>query len=99
VWSQDASGRVHTPAEPVVLAATLALIPVLIVEADANSAVWQRAAEVANWFIWAVFAIELGAVLIVASRGRRSPGCDWPAFSASLASGSSSAVRCKPSVA
>jgi hypothetical protein len=34
-WTQDDSGRVHTPFEPVVLAATLALIPVLILEADA----------------------------------------------------------------
>lgn len=30
MWTQDDSGRVHTPFEPVVLAATLALIPVLI---------------------------------------------------------------------
>lgn len=27
MWTQDESGRVHTPLEPVVLAATLALIP------------------------------------------------------------------------
>ena len=31
MWKQDESGRVHTPLEPVVLGATLALIPVLIV--------------------------------------------------------------------
>jgi hypothetical protein len=36
MWQQDESGRVHTPFEPVVLAATLALIPVLIIEADAT---------------------------------------------------------------
>lgn len=29
VWQQDETGRVRTPLEPVVLAATLALIPVL----------------------------------------------------------------------
>jgi hypothetical protein len=34
VWTQDESGRVHTPLEPLVLAATLALIPVLILERD-----------------------------------------------------------------
>jgi hypothetical protein len=51
MWEQDESGRVHTPVEPVVLAATLALIPVLIIEADATSAGWQRFAEVANWTI------------------------------------------------
>jgi hypothetical protein len=31
-------GRVHTPLEPLVLAATLALIPVLIIEFDAPAA-------------------------------------------------------------
>ncbi len=41
MWKQDENGRVHTPLEPVVLAATLALIPVLIVEADATSHRWQ----------------------------------------------------------
>jgi hypothetical protein len=68
MWKQDESGRVHTPFEPVVLAATLALIPVLIIEADAKSEGWQRFAEAANWLIWAVFAIEIAAVLIVAPR-------------------------------
>ena len=34
VWRQDESGHVHTPLEPVVLAATLALIPILILEAE-----------------------------------------------------------------
>jgi hypothetical protein len=37
MWKQDDSGRVHTPLEPVVLVATLALIPVLIIEADATT--------------------------------------------------------------
>jgi hypothetical protein len=36
MWRQDESGRVHTPLEPLVLAATLALIPVVIIEADAT---------------------------------------------------------------
>lgn len=68
MWHQDESGRVHTPFEPIVLAATLALIPVLIIEADAKSEGWQTFAEVANWAIWAVFAIELVAVLVAATR-------------------------------
>jgi hypothetical protein len=68
VWTQDDSGRVHTPFEPVVLAATLALIPVLIVEADASSDGWQMFAYVTNCAIWAVFAVELAAVLVVARR-------------------------------
>jgi voltage-gated potassium channel len=77
VWTQDESGRVHTPFEPLVLAATLALIPVLIIEADAKSSGWQRFAEVANWVIWAVFAVELGAVLVVASRKRAALRAHW----------------------
>jgi hypothetical protein len=77
VWTQDDSGRVHTPLEPVVLAATLALIPVLIIEADTTSEGWHRFAEVANWLIWAVFAIELAAVLIVAPRKRAALRAHW----------------------
>ena len=51
MWKQDESGRVHTPLEPVVLGATLALIPVLIIEADTSSNAWQEVATVANWII------------------------------------------------
>lgn len=76
MWKQDESGRVHTPLEPVVLAATLALIPVLIIEADATSRWWQQFATVANWIIWAVFAVELAAVLIFAPRN--GPLCSAP---------------------
>ena len=77
MWRQDDSGRVHTPLEPVVLVATLCLIPVLIIEADATSRGWQQFAEVANWVIWAIFAIELAAVLIVASRKRAAFRAHW----------------------
>ena len=77
MWTQDESGRVHTPLEPVVLAATLALFPVLIIESDATSEGWQRFAEVANWAIWAVFAFELAAVLIVAPRKRAALRAHW----------------------
>jgi voltage-gated potassium channel len=76
-WTQDDSGRVHTPFEPIVFAATLALIPVLIIEADAHSERWQRFAEVANWIIWALFTIELAAVLIVAPRKRAALRAHW----------------------
>jgi len=76
MWQQDESGRVHTPLEPIVLAATLALIPVLILEADAEGS-WQTAAFVANWFIWVVFALELGAVLVVATRKRAALRAHW----------------------
>ena len=36
VWEQSESGRVRHPFEPVILAATLAMIPVLIIERDAT---------------------------------------------------------------
>jgi voltage-gated potassium channel len=77
MWEQGESGRVHTPLEPVVLAATLALIPVLILEADATSAGWQRFARVANWIIWAIFATELGAILVVATRKKAALRAHW----------------------
>lgn len=76
-WEQDESGRVHTPFEPIVLVATLALIPVLILEADATTEGWQRVALVGNWIIWAVFAIELAAVLIVAHRKWAAVRAHW----------------------
>ncbi len=77
MWRQDESGRVHTPLEPIVLAATLALIPVLIIEADAKSDGWQRFAEAANWAIWGIFAFELVAVLVAASRKRAALRAHW----------------------
>jgi voltage-gated potassium channel len=76
MWSQDESGRVHTPLEPVVLAATLALIPVLIVEASASGG-WQAGAFFVNWLIWGVFAFELGAILVVADRKRAALRSHW----------------------
>ena len=76
VWTQDDSGRVRTPLEPLVLAATLALIPVLILE-NAASGVWQTAAFMGNWPIWAVFAFELGAVLVVARRRGAALRAHW----------------------
>jgi voltage-gated potassium channel len=76
-WQQDGSGRVHTPLEPVVLAATLALVPVLIIETDATSGSWQQVALVANWVIWAFFVAELAAVLVFAPRKRAALRAHW----------------------
>jgi voltage-gated potassium channel len=76
MWFQDDSGRVHTPLDPVVLAATLALIPVFIIEIDTTGA-WQQAAFFANWLIWGVFAIELAAILIVATNRRAALRYHW----------------------
>jgi len=77
MWRQDESGRVHTPLEPVVLGATLALIPVLIIEADATSHAWQEVATVANWIIWAIFLAELATVLVIAPRKRAALRAHW----------------------
>jgi voltage-gated potassium channel len=77
MWKQDESGRVHTPFEPLVLAATLALIPVLIIEADTTSDGWLTFTVVANWIIWAIFAIELTAVLVYAKRKRAALRAHW----------------------
>jgi voltage-gated potassium channel len=67
---------VRTPLEPYVLAATLLLIPVLILQADASGRL-LTAANIANWLIWAVFAIELAAVLIVAGRKGAALPAHW----------------------
>jgi hypothetical protein len=48
-----------------------------IIESDATSEGWQRFADVANWTIWAVFAIELTAVLIVAQRKKAALRAHW----------------------
>jgi voltage-gated potassium channel len=77
MWKQDESGRVHTPLEPVVLGATLALIPVLIIEADTTSQTWRDVATLANWVIWAIFASELAAVLVYAPRKRAALRAHW----------------------
>jgi voltage-gated potassium channel len=76
MWRQDESGRVHTPLEPVVLAATLLLIPVLILEADAEGG-WLTFAYFANWVIWGIFAVELVAILYVAERRRAALRAHW----------------------
>src|SRR5262249_34544228 len=73
---QDASGRVRTPLEPVVLAATLALIPVLILDADASGG-WHTVAFLANWLIWAVFVVELVFILVVAQRKAAALRAHW----------------------
>ena len=68
MWEQAESGRVTHPFEGAVLVATLAMIPILIIQRDATSSGWQNFAEAANWVIWAVFSAELAFVLTVAPR-------------------------------
>jgi hypothetical protein len=69
---QAPDGRVRHAFEPIVIAATLALIPVLVIESDVRSEGWQTFANVANWVIWGVFLAELGFILIVAEEGCRA---------------------------
>jgi voltage-gated potassium channel len=77
MWEQSESGRVKTPFEPIVLAASLSMIPVLIIEADAKSEGWKTFAQVANWAIWVVFAAELAFILAVAPRKRAALRAHW----------------------
>jgi voltage-gated potassium channel len=77
VWEQTESGRVTHPFEPAVLVATLAMIPVLIIERDSTSSGWLAFAQVANWMIWAIFAAELSFVLVVAERKRAALRAHW----------------------
>jgi voltage-gated potassium channel len=77
MWQQDPSGRVTTPFEPLILAATLAMIPVLIVERDVKSHEWQTFAQAANWLIWGIFAAEIVAILVVAPRKKAALRAHW----------------------
>jgi hypothetical protein len=96
VWEQLDNGRVVHRFESVVLAATLAVIPVLVIESDVKSSGWQTFAYAANWLIWSVFLAELVFVLIVAPRKKAALRAHWldvgivlvtaPAFGRFLAS-------------
>jgi voltage-gated potassium channel len=76
VSSQDESGRVQTPFEHVTLAATLALIPVLVIEWNATGA-WKTGAFAANWAIWVIFAVDFAWVMAVAPRKRAALRAHW----------------------
>jgi voltage-gated potassium channel len=77
MWQQLSSGRVVHRFEWVVLAATLAIIPVLVVETDVQSAGWRAAATASNWIIWAIFLADLAFVLTVAPRRRAALRAHW----------------------
>jgi voltage-gated potassium channel len=77
MWTQDESGHVRTPFEPLILGATLAMIPVIIIERDARSEGWRMFGQVANWMIWGIFAIELLTILIVAPRKLDALRAHW----------------------
>jgi hypothetical protein len=77
MWQQAPNGRVSHPFEPLILAATLAMIPVLIIDYDDESGGWLTFARVANWVIWALFAAELVFILIVAPRKMAAVRAHW----------------------
>jgi voltage-gated potassium channel len=77
MWEQAESGRVTHPFEPLVLIATLAMIPILIIQRDATSQGWQTFADVANWVIWVIFAVELALILGVAPRKKAALRAHW----------------------
>lgn len=77
MWEQSESGRISHPFEPLILAATLLMIPVLIIERDASSEGWRTFAQVSNWAIWAIFAAEALFVLWVAPRKRAAVRAHW----------------------
>ena len=76
-WEQLDSGRVRHRFEPIVLVATLALIPIFIVEAEAKSSAWRDLAFAANWLVWLVFAAELALILVVAPRKGAALRAHW----------------------
>jgi voltage-gated potassium channel len=76
-WTQAQSGRVTHSLEPLVLAAALAIIPVVVIQTDVHSGVWVTVASVANWVIWAIFLGELVFVLTVAERKQAAVRAHW----------------------
>jgi voltage-gated potassium channel len=77
VWKQLDSGRVTHRFEWVVLVATLAVIPVMVVELEAASSEWREAAFAANWAIWAIFVAEMVFILSVAPRKAAALRAHW----------------------
>jgi voltage-gated potassium channel len=77
VWQQLDSGRVTHRFEWVILVATLAVIPVMVIELEASSTGWRTVAFAANWVIWALFVAELVFILTVAPRKRAALRAHW----------------------
>jgi hypothetical protein len=77
MWKQLENGRVVHRYEWIVLAATLAVIPVFLIEAEAKSGRWKDIAYATNWLIWVVFAAELAFILVVAPRKAAALKAHW----------------------
>ncbi len=77
MWQQLDSGRVTHRFEGVILVATLAVIPVQVIELEASSSAWREVAFAANWLIWALFVAELAFILTVAPRKAAALRAHW----------------------
>jgi voltage-gated potassium channel len=77
MWQQLDSGRVTHRFEWVILVATLAIIPVMVIELEASSSAWREVAFAANWLIWAIFVAELAFILTVAPRKAAGLKAHW----------------------
>jgi len=77
MWQQDPDGRVSHPFEPLLLALTLLVIPVVVIEESHPGHELKVAAAVANWVIWTGFLAELVGVFIVADRRRGALRAYW----------------------
>ena len=77
MWQQLDSGRVTHRFEWVILVATLAIIPVKVIELEASSHGAREVAFIANWLIWALFVAELTFILAVAPRKKAALRAHW----------------------
>ena len=60
-----------------ILGATLAVIPVMVIELETSSSGWRELAFAANWVIWAIFVAELAFILWVAPRKAAALKAHW----------------------
>jgi len=77
VWQQLDSGRVTHRFEWVILVATLAVIPVMVIELETSSSGWRELAFAANWVIWTIFVAELAFIVTVAPRKAAALRAHW----------------------
>lgn len=65
------SERIAKRFEPWLIVATLAVVPVLILQASNVGEPWRTIADVGDWLIWLAFLAELVVMLVVVPNRRR----------------------------
>jgi voltage-gated potassium channel len=65
------SERIARRIEPLLIAATLLVVPVLLLQGSDLGEPWNKVAAVANWLIWLAFVAELVIMLAVVPNRRR----------------------------